>query len=68
MSGLLQSSYINITRVVFPSFVLTFAVAIAISILNSTCVALVRTPTVITVVMVTVSCSGTAAERHGCGQ
>jgi hypothetical protein len=66
--GLLQSSHINVPRVIFPPFMLTFAVSIAITILNSVCVGLMRTATVVIVAMIPVSCRGTTAERQGGGE
>jgi hypothetical protein len=53
VSGLLQSSYTYVPRVIFPPFVLTFAVAIAITVLNSVGVGLVCTAMVVRVVMIT---------------
>jgi hypothetical protein len=69
MSGSLQSSHVYVARVVFPPFVLTFAVPIAVTALNSVCVGLLCTASaVVVVVMVPVPCRGTTAERHGCGE
>ena len=66
VSGLLQSSHINVSRIILPSFVLTFAVAIAITVLNSVCVGLLHAAKVVIVVMVSVAVSGrgTTAERY----
>ena len=69
MSSLLQSSHIYVARVIFPSFVLTLAVSIGVTALNSVCVGLLCTAAaVVVVVMVPVPCRGTTAERHGCGK
>ena len=67
-SGLLQSSHIDVTRVIFPPFVLTFAVPIAIAVLKSVCVGLLCIATVVILVVVPVVCRGTTAECHGCGE
>jgi len=68
--GLLQGSHINVPGVIFPSFVLTFAVPIVITVLKSIGVGLMGTATVVIVVMIPVSvpCRGTTAERHGRGE
>ena len=57
VSGFFQSSHIDVPRVIFPSFVLTFAIPIAIAVLNAVCVGLPRTAIVVIVVMVPVSVS-----------
>jgi len=56
MSGLLQSSLVYVARVIFPSFVLTFAVPIAIIALNSVCVGLLCTATAVVVVVMVELC------------
>ena len=51
MSGLLQSSHINVPWVIFASFMLTLAISVAITVLNSICVRLLHTSTFVIVVV-----------------
>src|SRR5438067_8637996 len=67
-SGFLQSSHIDVTRVIFAPFVLTFAVPVAIAVLKSVSVGLLCTTSGVILVVVPVVCRSTTAECHGCGE
>jgi hypothetical protein len=54
MSGILQSSHINISRVILPSFVLTFSKSIVVTVSESVCVCLLATTSVVITVAITV--------------